>query len=94
MYKNTDIVLITALIRQAVAVLPQVAEIHSNLGGVYLGGGRFDLRLSGIQLPPTLHYRGACLITVDVEVEALLTKRFLGLANSRIFRAALVDGQR
>ena len=65
--------------------------IERNFGGVHLRCGCLDLRLGGVQLPPALHHRGPRLIAVDVKIEPLLTKRFLGLANGRIFRAALIN---
>src|SRR5215469_11879509 len=69
--------------------------VEGNFGGVHLRGGCLDLRLGGVQLAPALHHRSPRLIAVDVKVEALLAKCFLGLANGGIFSAALIkrDGK-
>src|SRR5215469_5454542 len=69
--------------------------VEGNFGGVHLRGGCLDLRLGGVQLAPALHHRSPRLIAVDIKIEALLTKRFLGLANGGIFSAALIkrDGK-
>jgi hypothetical protein len=39
-------------------------------------------------LSPALHDGSTRLIAIDVKIETLLAKRFLGLANGRIFGTA------
>jgi hypothetical protein len=68
--------------------------VERNFSGVHLRRSRFDLRLGGVQLSPALHHRRPRLVAVDVKIEALLTKRFLVLANSGIFGAALINRDR
>ena len=65
--------------------------IERNFGAIHLRRGGFDLRFGGVQLAPALHDGSTRLIAIDVKIETLLAKRFLGLANGRIFGAALVD---
>src|SRR6516164_3644557 len=64
--------------------------VEGNFGGVHLRGGCLDLRLGGVQLTPALHHRSPRLIAVDINIEALLAKCFLGLANGGIFSATLI----
>jgi hypothetical protein len=63
--------------------------IECNFGGIHLRRGGFDLRFSGVQLSPALHDGSTRLIAIDVKIEALLAKRFLGLANGRNIRRRL-----
>src|SRR5215468_11690210 len=74
-------------------LLPDTVE--RNFGGVHLRSGCLDLRLGGVQLAPALHHRSPRLIAIDINIEALLAKCFLVLANSGIFSAALIkrDGE-
>ena len=68
--------------------------IERNFGAIHLRRGGFDLRFGGVQLAPALHHRSPRLIAIDIEIEPLLAKRFLGLANGGIFSAALINRDR
>src|ERR1700676_2856770 len=68
--------------------------IERDFGRIHLRGCGFDLRLGGIQLTPALYHCLPRLVAVDVEVEALLPDRLLGLTDRGIFGAALVDRKR
>jgi len=65
--------------------------VERDLGGLHLRLGRRDIGLGRIELAPGLHHGLAHGIARGIEVDALLPERFLGLADQRIFRAALVD---
>ena len=65
--------------------------VQRDLGGVHLGLGRLDLRLGGFELAPGLHQRLLRLVARRVEVDAALLQRLLGLADLRVFGAALID---
>src|SRR5262249_8367666 len=68
--------------------------VEGDFGGVHLRGGCLDLRLGGVQLAPALHHRSPRLIAIDINIEALLAKCFLVLANGGIFSAALIKRDR
>ena len=57
--------------------------VEGDFRRVHLRRRRFDLRLGGIELSPALHHGRSRLVTVDVEIEPLLAKRFFGLTDRR-----------
>src|SRR6185503_13060730 len=50
-----------------------------------------DLRLGRLQLAPRLHDARPYQVALHVELDAALAERLLGLADQRIFSAALID---
>ena len=53
-----------------------------------------DLGLGGVELAPALHHRGAGLVAVDVEIEALLAERLFRLPDGGELAAALIERNR
>ncbi len=68
--------------------------VERDLGGGDLRLGGIDLRLGGLELPPGLGHRRLHLVARGVEIEPTLAERLLGLADGRVFGAALIDRHR
>ena len=65
--------------------------VERDLGGRDLRLRRCTCALPASNWPHAVHDVGAGLVAGCFEVEALLRQRFLGLADQRIFGAALID---